>query len=148
MCDQWIQTFTNKFLARLEDHSLSPDNYLRLKVPTVTQYEMSLLHCDVAEKTALTYIFFFFQPLTLFQSANRSPWQLNTSSLLCVNISYIIISNSFIFKWKYQYTILNKMIIMKHVCACAVCDTSVPVSYGMFLIISYRGTFPISPPLV
>lgn len=57
-----------KFLAGLEDHSLSPDNYLRLKVPTVTQYEMSLLHCDVAEKTALTYIYFFFFNHSLFSS--------------------------------------------------------------------------------
>lgn len=34
---------------------------------------------------------------------------------------------------------------MKCVCACAVCDTSVSVDYGIFLYISYKGTFPISP---
>lgn len=58
--NHWNQTFPSKFPARLEDHSLSPNNYCGSKCQsTVTQYEMSLLHCDVAEKDNHTLTFFF-----------------------------------------------------------------------------------------
>lgn len=80
-------------------------------------HNMKCLYCTVMwlqKQPSLSFLFFlfFFKALTLFQSANRSPWQLK-ASLLWVNISYIIITN-----WKYQCTILNKLIIMKRVCVC------------------------------
>lgn len=51
----------SKFPARLENCSLSPNNYWGSKCQsTLTQFEMSLLHCDKAVETTLTYILFFF----------------------------------------------------------------------------------------
>lgn len=95
--------------ARFQCYSLSPNNYLRLRMPVNSHTILNVyiaLWCGCKNNPHLHF------PIHSFQSANKGLWHLK-ALLLYVNILHHI--KHFILNSKCQCTTLNKLIIMKHV---------------------------------
>lgn len=107
---------------------------------TVTQYEMSVLHCEVAASPSITHIFSFFP--TTHHFPVWSPRQIKASGVW-INISYIIILNSLFLnesvsvRFKVSWLLWN-------VCLCSMWHISVGGFGGIFFVTSNKNLLHIS----